>query len=180
MFETLTAAPPDAILGLTEDYKKDPRSGKINLGVGVYQDAMGRTPILKCVKAAERQLLESETSKSYLAIDGLPDYARQVPALLFGEAYPLIGEGRLPTVQTPGGTAALRIAAEFVRRVLGKDTIWCSAPTWANHPSVFAAAGLQVRDYAYFDTTHNALDFEAMIADLKQIPAGDVVLLHGC
>ena len=177
MFESLTAAPPDAILGLTEAFKKDPSSEKIKLGVGVYKDASGSTPILDCVKQAERRLIESESSKAYLAIDGNPDYARHVPALLFAEQVDAV---RLATVQTPGGTGALRVASEFIKQNFPGARIWCSRPTWVNHPHVFAAAGLEVQEYAYFDAETNSLDFDAMLSDLRRVPAGDVVLLHGC
>ena len=177
MFESLTAAPPDAILGLIDAFKKDPSPEKINLGVGVYKDASGMTPILDCVKQAERRLIESESSKAYLAIDGNPDYARHVSALLFADQ---VDAARLATVQTPGGTGALRVAGEFIKQMFPSSRIWCSRPTWVNHPHVFAAAGLDVREYAYFDADTNSLDFEAMLSDLRRVPAGDVVLLHGC
>ena len=177
MFESLTVAPPDAILGLTEAFKKDPSPEKINLGAGVYKDASGITPILDCVKQAERRLIESETSKTYLAIDGDPDYARHVPALLFADR---VDATRLATVQTPGGTGALRVAGDFIKQMFPNSRIWCSRPTWANHPNVFAAAGLEMQEYAYFDAETNSLDFDAMLADLQRVRAGDVVLLHGC
>ena len=177
MFESIIAAPPDAILGLTEAFKKDPSTEKINLGVGVYKSADGTTPVLECVKQAERRLLETETSKAYLPIDGNAGYDRHVPALLLGDA---IGPERIATVQTPGGTGALRVAADFLKRMFPDAKIWCSSPTWANHPSVFTAAGLDVQQYAYFDPETNSLNFDAMRADLAKIPPGDIVVLHGC
>jgi aspartate/tyrosine/aromatic aminotransferase len=135
------------------------------------------TPILDCVKQAERRLIESESSKSYLAIDGNPDYARHVSALLFSDQ---IDAARLATMQTPGGTGALRVAGDFIKQMFPSSRIWCSRPTWVNHPHVFAAAGLEVQEYAYFDAETNSLDFDAMLSDLRRVPAGDVVLLHGC
>ncbi|MCA9153253.1 MAG: aspartate/tyrosine/aromatic aminotransferase [Planctomycetales bacterium] len=177
MFENLTMAPPDAILGLTDAFKKDPNPNKINLSVGVYQDSTGKTPILESVKKAEEKLLATESNKSYLGIDGLPEYGQAVQRLLFGDA---LETGRAVTAQTPGGTGALRVAAEFIKQAQPNATVWCSKPTWANHPSVFEAAGLRVNSYPYIDAEGKGLDFDAMIAALRQVPAGDVVLLHAC
>ena len=177
MFESLTAAPPDAILGLNEAFKSDTNPNKINLGVGVYKDSTGTTPVLRCVKEAERRIVELEDSKSYLPINGNPDYGRHVPSLLFGDQ---VDAARTATIQSPGGTGALRVAVDFVKTLFPSAKIWLSTPTWANHPNIFAAAGLEVATYRYFDGTTNSLDFDAMLADLKSVPAGDVVLLHGC
>lgn len=186
MFETLDLAPPDAILGLGEAFKKDPRANKINLSVGVYQDAGGQTPVLACVKEAERRLLASETSKGYLAIDGLAEYDRLVQQLLFSGAdgteseHEILGSGRAATVQTPGGTAALRVAADLLQKKFPLARIWFSKPTWANHQSIFSAAGLRIDTYPYLDAAGQGLDFSAMLSALLQIPAGDVVVLHAC
>lgn len=177
MFETISTAPPDAILGLNEAFKSDPSPNKINLGVGVFKDATGNTPILKCVKTAERRLLEQEQSKAYLAINGHPEYGQHVPQLLFGDS---VDHSRTSTIQTPGGTGALRVAGDFVRSLFPSAKIWLSNPTWANHPNVFKAAGLEVKTYEYFDAATNSLNFDAMLSSLQQVPAGDVVLLHGC
>lgn len=177
MFETIEVAPPDAILGLNEAFQKDSAPRKINLGVGVFKDQTGVTPILKCVKEAERRLVESERSKSYLAIDGDPGFGRHVARLLLGNTTEF---DRVATLQTPGGTGALRIAAEFVHAMFPSASIWTSTPTWANHPNVFKAAGLPVKTYRYFDPATNALDFDAMMEDLQTVPSGDVVLLHAC
>ena len=177
MFESLTAAPPDAILGLNEAFKSDTNPNKINLGVGVYKDSTGTTPVLRCVKEAERRIVELEDSKSYLPINGNPDYGRHVPSLMFGDQ---VDAARTATIQSPGGTGALRVAGDFVKTLFPSAKIWLSTPTWANHPNIFAAAGLEVATYRYFDGTTNSLDFDAMLADLKSVPAGDVVLLHGC
>ena len=181
MFETLSMAPPDAILGLGEAFRKDTNPNKINLSVGVYKDAAGSTPILKCVKEAERRLLETETHKSYLGIEGLPQYGKLVRELLFGADHEIVASGRAATAQTPGGTGALRVAADFIKRKLPVSRIWFSKPTWDNHPNVFSAAGFQVENYPYIDAAGTGLDFAAMLDGLRKIPAGDVVLLHaGC
>lgn len=180
MFETFTPAPPDAILGLTEAFKKDPNPKKVNLGVGVYKDAQGRTPVLASVKKAEERLLQNENSKNYLSIDGSPEYAAAVQELLFGAGHELLTSGQAVTAQAPGGTGALRIAADFIARMFPGKRVWLSDPTWPNHPSVFKAAGLEVGTYPYFDAAANGVKFDAMLAAIKAMPAGDVLLLHGC
>jgi len=180
MFETLEKAPPDAIFGLIEAYKKDPKPTKVNLTVGVYQDKEGATTIFRTVKLAEARLLEEEDTKSYLGIDGSPAYATAVQELVFGADHEGIASKRAVTAQTPGGTAALRVGAEFIKRVKPDTRIWMSDPTWPNHPQIFGAAGLEIETYPYFDSNTNGLAFDEMLAALKQIPAGDVVLLHGC
>lgn len=180
MFETFTPAPPDAILGLTEAFKKDPNPKKVNLGVGVYKDAQGRTPVLASVKQAEERLLQNENSKNYLSIDGSPEYAAAVQELLFGAGHELLTSGQAVTAQAPGGTGALRIAADFIARMFPGKRVWLSDPTWPNHPSVFKAAGLEVGTYPYFDAAANGVKFDAMLAAIKAMPAGDVLLLHGC
>ncbi len=180
MFETLTPIPPDPILGLTEAFKKDPNPNKVNLGAGVYRDAQGRTPILRCVREAERRILENEESKTYLPIDGLPGLADVVQGLVFGPDHPIITERRAVTVQAPGGTGALRIAGDFLARTRPDVTVWVSEPTWPNHPNIFQAAGLKVRTYPYFDPHTLGVDFEAMREAIAHIPRGDILLLHGC
>jgi aspartate/tyrosine/aromatic aminotransferase len=177
MFEDVLSAPPDPILGLSDAFRKDANPAKINLSVGVYQDEQGCTPILRCVKEAERRLLSTESSKEYLGIDGSAAYTAQVQQLLFGgETDP----ARCATAQTPGGTAALRVAADFLHRVFPTAQVWCSRPTWANHPGVFQAAGLAVDFYPYLHKDGRSLDFAGMIQALRQAPAGDVICLHAC
>ena len=178
MFEKLQMAPPDPILGLSEAFKKDPHPHKINLSVGVYQDASGKTPILETVKEAERRLLADETNKGYLGIDGLPEYGRHVREMLFGADHDIVVRKRGVTAQTPGGTGALRVAADFIAQKLKGRKIWASNPTWANHPSIFEAAGLQVGNYPYLDAAGTGLDFAALTNALRQIPAGDAICLH--
>jgi len=180
MFEQLSAAPADPILGLTEAFKKDTRPGKINLGVGIYKDEAGTTPILSCVKKAEAMLLEQETSKSYLGIEGTPAYGLGVQQLLFGRDSDIISAARARTAHAPGGTGALRICAEFIARQLPSKRIWVSNPTWANHGNVFKAAGLEVVNYDYYDAEAKDKDFAAMKQSLQQVAAGDTVLFHGC
>ena len=177
MFESLQMAPPDAILGLNELFHKDPNPDKINLSVGVYRDESGITPILECVKQAEARLLTEESSKSYLGMDGLAEFGQLVKELIFG-AEP--ADQRAVTLQTPGGTGALRVAADFLRHRVGAERIWVSSPTWANHPSIFKAAGLEVESYSYLASDSLELDFNALTDSLTQIPAGDVVCLHAC
>lgn len=180
MFESLDMAPPDAILGLTEAFKKDPNPNKINLSVGVYQNAEGRTPILRCVKQAEQRLLEAETDKSYLAIDGLAPFGEHVRHLLLGPDHPMRAERRAATLQTPGGTGALRVAADFLHQKFPHAAVWCSRPTWANHAAIFQAAGVPVKQYGYIDEAGTGLNFDAMMASLRRIPSGDAVCLHAC
>ncbi|HEY6558424.1 MAG TPA: amino acid aminotransferase, partial [Polyangiaceae bacterium] len=180
LFENVTTAPPDPILGLTETFKKDSRSSKINLSVGVFQDASGTTPVLASVKEAERRLLEREKSKNYKPIDGDPEYDRRVRELLFGSNSELVEGGRAVTAHTPGGTGALRVLADFLNKNTPGRTVLMSDPTWANHGQIFAAAGLATRPYPYFDKASNGLAFEPMLAALACAPSQSVVLLHAC
>jgi aspartate/tyrosine/aromatic aminotransferase len=179
-FDAVPVAPPDAILGLSEAFAGDKNPRKVNLSVGVYKDATGKTPIMRCVKEAENRILRSEMTKNYAPIEGTPEFAACVQEMVFGPGSPALTSGRTVTAQTPGGTAALRVAADFVKKVFPTATIWISEPTWPNHPSIFQAAGLAVRTYPYFDSATNGLAFERMLAALAEIPAGDVLLLHGC
>ncbi|PWK97789.1 aspartate aminotransferase [Pantoea allii] len=180
MFESISAAPADPILGLADLYRADDRPNKINLGIGVYKDETGKTPVLTSVKKAEQYLLENETSKNYLSIDGLPDFARCTQELLFGKGNALIASGRARTAQTPGGTGALRVAADFLSTQTAVKRVWVSNPSWPNHKNVFNAAGLEVCEYQYYDAANHTLDFDGMLASLKEVKAGDVVLFHGC
>ena len=180
MFEKIITAPADPILGLTDEFKADPRTHKINLGVGIYKNEAGNTPVLATVKKAEAILLAQETTKSYLSIQGTPEYGLAVQQLLFGADATLIAEKRIQTAQAPGGTGALRVAAEFIKRQLGDVTVWISNPTWANHHGVFGAAGLETKTYGYYNAQVKDIDFDTTIADLSQANAGDVVLFHGC
>ncbi|MCW8893131.1 MAG: aspartate/tyrosine/aromatic aminotransferase [Deltaproteobacteria bacterium] len=180
MFENIQIAPPDPILGLTETFKADPNPDKINLSVGVYQDANGKTPVLETVKEAEKRILAQENSKGYLPMTGEPVYCAQVQELLFGAGHEIIDSKRAATAQCPGGTGALRVAGDYLHLQHPGAKIWLSNPTWANHNTIFDAAGLQCEEYAYRDPNTNGLDFDAMYESIKTIPKNDVILLHGC
>ncbi|AVT49468.1 amino acid aminotransferase [Shewanella baltica] len=180
IFSQVLLAPADPILGLTDTFKADPRQDKVNLGVGIYKDEAGQTPVLTSVKKAEAILLEQEKTKNYLGIEGVQAYNHVVQTLLFGEGSELITSGRAATAQAPGGTGALRIAAEFLLRNTDSHTIWVSNPTWANHQNIFETAGLAVKEYGYYKAEAHDIDFDTMMTDLSHASAGDVVLLHGC
>ena len=180
MFETLTMAPADPIIGLTEAFKNDPNPNKINLGVGVYKDGDGNTPIFASVKTAEERLLTHEDTKNYLGIEGDEAYNKAVQELLWGTDHEILTSGRAGTAQAPGGTGALRIAGDFIHQHFPNARVWLSDPTWANHPKIFESAGVPTATYRYYNPSSYGLDFDALIQDLGQIPAGDVVLLHGC
>ncbi|WP_394131704.1 amino acid aminotransferase [Shewanella maritima] len=180
IFSDITQAAADPILGLTEAFKADPRPNKVNLGVGIYKDDSGQTPVLNSVKKAEAKLLEIEKTKSYLGIEGVNAYNDAVQTLLFGEGSDIIMQKRAKTAQAPGGTGSLRMAAEFLVNSTNSNTIWVSNPTWANHQNIFTAAGLSIETYDYYvPQTHN-IDFDAMKSSLSAAKAGDIVLMHGC
>lgn len=179
-FERIEAAPADPILGLTDAFKKDPNPEKINLGVGVYQNEEGQTAILKCVKAAEKTLLETESSKSYLPITGLPEYGRLARELIFGKGSEYVDGGRAVSCHCPGGTGALRIGADFIVQQNVASTVWISDPTWANHYQIAKSAGLKFERYPYYDRANHCLAFDRMLETLSQAHEGDVVLLHAC
>ncbi|TVP70858.1 MAG: aspartate/tyrosine/aromatic aminotransferase [Rhodobacteraceae bacterium] len=177
MFETLPAPKLDAIIALMQAYAADPRAGKIDLGVGVYRDEDGRTPVMAAVKAAEAQILEAQESKSYLALAGDTAFLKQMEALLLGGAVP---SARVAAVGAPGGTSAVRQICELIRSARPDAVIWVSAQTWPNHLPLIRAAGLRAQSYRYLDAKGGGLDREGLFADLEQVSAGDVVLLHGC
>ncbi len=180
MWKNIEAAPADSILGLTEAFKKEQNPKKVNLGVGVYKDDAGNTPVLKSVKAAEKILVEQEKTKSYLPIPGDPVYAASVQKLIFGDGSEVIAGGRAATVHAPGGTGALRVGAELLKKFNSQAKVWVSKPTWANHKGIFAAAGFALAEYMYYDAANMCLDFPSLVASLEAIPAGDIVLLHTC
>ena len=179
MFERITRLPNDPILGLSAAFREDQNPRKVDLGVGVYKTATGETPVLACVKQAEQWLLTHEPSKSYIAPVGNADFVSGMTRLIMGDG-PLVAAGRVATAQAPGGTGALRVGAEFVKRCNPKATVWISSPTWANHIPLFGEAGLTIKEYPYFDAATSSVDFAAMRAQLEQLGADDVVLLHGC
>ncbi|NRB22890.1 amino acid aminotransferase [Shewanella sp.] len=180
IFTQVELAPADPILGLTDAFKADTRTEKVNLGVGIYKDESGSTPILKSVKLAEERILATEKSKSYLGIEGVEAYNRVVQELLFGEDHDVVKNKRALTAQAPGGTGSLRVAAEFLVRNTESKTIWVSNPTWANHQNIFTSAALKIKQYRYYKAETHGKDFDAMVADLKTAKQGDLVLLHGC
>jgi aromatic-amino-acid transaminase len=158
-------------------FKDDPREVKIDLGVGVYKDATGLTPVMSAVKSAEKQLWETERTKTYTGLAGDPDYATAMQALLLGDTVPA---GRLSAAATPGGTGAIRQALELIRLASPDATVWLSNPTWPNHPSIINYLGMHMAEYRYFDADTRGVDFEGMLADLSGVKPGDVVLLHAC
>ena len=180
MFEQIQPAPRDPILGLTESFREDPNPKKINLSVGVYQDSSGKTPILESVRRAGQLVLERQKSMSYLPIDGSRAYAAAVQRLMCGEGHEVEKSGRAATSHTPGGTGALRVAADLIHKQFPKATVWLTQPTWPNHPQIFAAAGVPTKNFPYFDAKTNDLAFEEAIAAIREMPSGDVILLHGC
>jgi aspartate/tyrosine/aromatic aminotransferase len=177
MFEQVQPAPPDPILGLTDAWKADPNPAKVNLGVGIYQNAAGQSPVLDSVKAAEAALLAAERTKNYLPISGDPEFGRLVERLLFRGSEAEVND-RACTAHTPGGTGALRVGADFLRDAGAGPVAWLSAPTWANHRGVFAAAGFTLRDYPYYDPAARNVDAPAWLDALRRIPRGEVVVLH--
>ena len=176
---SLTPAAPDPILGLTEAFKADSRPEKVNLSVGVYVDDSGVTPVIPSVLEAERRLLEKAGSKGYLPIDGRPAYREAVRDLVFGADHEIVASGRSATAQTPGGTGALRVAADFLLQTGSSKTIWLSEPTWPNHPQIFAMAGFALRTYPYLDESGRRVDSDRMLGTLGSATPGDVVLLQG-
>ncbi|MCS6995712.1 MAG: aspartate/tyrosine/aromatic aminotransferase [Casimicrobiaceae bacterium] len=179
-FANVPAAAKDPILGVTEAFQADPNPDKVNLGVGVYVDEDGRVPLLECVRRAERRLAEQAAARGYLPIDGLAAYDRAVQELVFGKDSEAVQSGRVLTVQALGGTGALRIGADLLKRILPDSVVYISRPSWENHRALFEAAGFAVHEYRYYDPATRALDFSGMEADLAAIPRGAIVVLHAC
>jgi aromatic-amino-acid transaminase len=179
-FASIPLAPADPILGLTEAFVADTNPKKVNLGVGVYQDGMGKVPVLAVVREAEKKWYDQEDSKSYLPIEGVAAYRKEVQELLLGRDSKLIAEGRTVTAQALGGTGALKLGADFLRRFLPGSELYISAPSWENHRAVFESAGLVVKEYPYYSAAEHGLDFGAMRAALAALPAKSIVLLHAC
>jgi aspartate/tyrosine/aromatic aminotransferase len=180
LFEQVKAAPADPILGLSEAFRNDPNPSKINLTVGVYQDATGQSPVLESVRTAEARLAAAGNSKGYLPINGHADFLGHAQALVFGQENEMLQTRRVASAHTLGGTGALRLAADFIRRCLGRRTVWVSNPTWANHEGIFRDAALDIRPYPYYDRETHGLNLDGMITVLEDIPENDVVLLHAC
>ena len=180
MFQSIEKRPPDPILGLSAAYKRDINPDKIDLGVGVYKDEEGNTPVMTAVKEAEKRLWESEDSKSYIAQAGPDSFLAHTAELLFGSNHAVLREQRSCSVLAPGGSGALRLAAEFVNRNYPGTTTWVCDPTWANHIPLLGSAGLKLKQYPYYDYDSHRIRFDEMMQTLKAAGPGDLVLLHGC
>jgi aspartate aminotransferase len=180
MLDRLEAVPPDPILGIIAAHAADTNPSKIDLGIGVYRDEHGNTPILQCVIEAERILDSTQTSKSYLGPRGVPGFNSGMQELIFGSAGAVREQNRVRTVQTPGGTGALRVGADLIRAASPDAQVWASDPTWANHNAIFTAAGLTLNNYPYFDRQNSALRFDDMMGALRERGPGDIVLFHAC
>ncbi len=177
MLEALKAQPQDKILQLIAMFREDKRTDKIDLGVGVYKDPTGLTPVMRAVKAAEKRLWEVETTKTYTALAGEPAYNTAMRAMILNG---VVAADRLASISTPGGTGAIRQALELVKMAAPGATVWLSAPTWPNHPSIVKFLGIPMAEYRYFDAASGGVDFDGLMADLGTVKPGDVVLLHGC
>ncbi len=177
MLGNLKPQPQDKILMLMQMFREDPREQKIDLGVGVYKNADGVTPIMRAVKSAEKKWWETEETKAYTGLAGDPAYTSAMRDLILAGA---VADDRVAAVATPGGTGAIRQALELVRIASPDATIWLSAPTWPNHISIVKHLGLPLQEYCYFDDATRGVDFDGMVADLKKTKRGDVVVLHGC
>ena len=180
MFENLKPVAIDPILGLMVAFKADNRAEKIDLGVGVYQDDRGRTPVMASVKEAESRLMELETTKSYQGMAGDPDYNQRMMELLLGKDHSILSTGRVKSIQAPGGSGALRVGAEVIRRARPESKLWVGIPTWPNHIPLLGSAGFDIKQYPYYDMDARQVDTEKMMETLRQVPVGDLVLLHGC
>ena len=180
IFSAVEMAPRDPILGLNETFNADPRTTKVNLGVGVYFDDSGKIPLLNAVKAAEQARLASMPSRGYQPIDGLAAYNKAVQVMLFGQDSPLLAEGKVVTAQALGGTGALKVGADYLKRLLSDATVYISDPSWENHRAIFENAGFPVDIYPYYDAATRGVDFAAMKSRLATLPAGSIVVLHAC
>ena len=180
LFAAVEMAPRDPILGLNEQFAADPNPVKVNLGVGVYFDDQGKLPVLKCVAAAERQMLEAPKAKGYLPIDGIAAYDKAVQGLVFGADAAIVKAGRVATVQALGGTGGLKVGADFLKKLRPEAKVLISDPSWENHRALFASAGFVVESYPYYDAATRGVRFADMLAALKAAPAGTVAVLHAC
>ena len=180
MFQSLQPLPPDPILGLSAAYRADANPSKVDLGVGVYKDANGNTPVMRAVKRAEEILVASQNSKAYIAPTGAAGYNEIIARMMLGNTLKQFLADRRVTVQTPGGCGGLRIAAEFIRHANPDATVWVSDPTWANHIPLLGSAGLKFKQYPYYDHSTHSVKFDEMLCCLSEVPRGDLVLLHGC
>ena len=180
LFSAVEMAPRDPILGLNEQFNADPNPAKVNLGVGVYFDDQGKLPVLRCVAAAEKTLLESPKAKGYLPIDGIAAYDQAVQGLVFGTDHPAVTGGRIATVQALGGTGGLKVGADFLKKLQPAALVLISDPSWENHRALFTSAGFVVESYPYYDAASRGIRFDAMLAALQAAAPGTVVVLHAC
>ena len=180
LFSAVEMAPRDPILGLNEQFNADPNPNKVNLGVGVYFDENGKLPLLHCVQAAEKTMMDKPSARGYLPIDGIAAYDSAVKSLVFGPASEPVLSGRVATVQAVGGTGGLKIGADFLRHVSPAAKVLISDPSWENHRALFSHAGFVVDTYAYYDSQAHAVNFAGMLASLQSAAAGTVVVLHAC
>jgi aromatic-amino-acid transaminase len=180
MFEHIDAYPGDPILSLNENFQKDPRTSKVNLSIGIYFDDEGRLPVMQAVREAETSLLNEPGAKPYLPMAGFAHYRDAVQALVFGNDSPARADGRIASVQTLGGSGALKVGADFIRRYFPQSKLWVSDPTWENHRFIFERAGFEVNTYPYYDEATGGLLFDAMLESIDKLPAKSVVLLHAC
>ena len=180
LFSAVEMAPRDPILGLNEQYNADPNPAKVNLGVGVYFDDQGKLPLLQCVRAAEQAMMEKPAPRGYLPIDGIAAYDNGVKSLVFGADSDVVQSGRVATVQAIGGTGALRIGADFLKKVSPNARVLISDPSWENHHALFTQAGFTVGTYRYYDAANRGINFAGFLADLQAAPAETIVVLHAC
>lgn len=180
MFEHIDALPPDPILGLIAAYAADTNPNKIDLGIGVYRDEKGNTPMLDCVVEAEKIHFATQTTKTYLGPPGVVGFNKAISEVIFGDDCKALDQGRVRTVQTPGGTGALRVLADLINVATPDAELWASDPTWANHLALFPGAGVNMHSYPYFDAQNSRLRFEEMLEVLQQREPGDMVLFHAC
>lgn len=182
MFESVEAYAGDPILSLMETYKQDPRSDKVNLSVGLYYDEQGVVPKLASITVAEQKVRQQsdDSASLYLPMSGLPSYCSAVQSLLFGDAHPMVQQKRIATIQTVGGSGALKVGADFLHHYFPESQVWVSDPTWENHVAIFSRAGFKVNSYPYFNTDTLGVDIEAMLSALNALPAKSIVLLHPC
>ena len=180
LFSAVEMAPRDPILGLNEQYNADPNPAKVNLGVGVYFDDQGKLPLLQCVRAAEQAMMEKPAPRGYLPIDGIAAYDNGVKSLVFGADSDVVQSGRVATVQAIGGTGALRIGADFLKKVSPNARVLISDPSWENHRALFTQAGFTVGTYRYYDADNRGINFAGFLADLQAAPAETIVVLHAC
>ncbi|MDX5332706.1 MAG: aminotransferase class I/II-fold pyridoxal phosphate-dependent enzyme, partial [Gammaproteobacteria bacterium] len=174
LFAAVEMAPRDPILGLNEQFNADPNPAKVNLGVGVYYDDSGKLPLLQCVAAAEKQMLEAPKARGYLPIDGIAAYDKAVQGLVFGADSEAVKAGRIATVQGLGGTGGLKIGADFLKKLNPRARVLISDPSWENHRALFENAGFEVGTYPYYDAARRGVNFDGMLAALKAAPAGTI------